>query len=69
MNKQINITEVEQKLAKVSNAIMTLLQSPNRSVQRADLWFKLQDLREKLNNSRINYYAAEQADSVLNSSK
>lgn len=38
----------EQHLAKVKRVIMAVLSSPNRSTERATLWFKLQDLREKL---------------------
>lgn len=43
----------EQHLAKVNRVIMAVLNSPNRNTQRAALWFKLQDLREKL-QARIN---------------
>lgn len=40
----------EQKLSKVLRVISSLLNSPNRSTERAGLWFTLHNIRQMLEN-------------------
>ena len=39
---------------RVSKVITAVLHSPNRSVQRAALWMRLQDLRNKLITTNVD---------------
>jgi hypothetical protein len=48
-----NLRKMEPTPQRVSKVITAVLHSPNRSVQRAALWMRLQDLRNKLITTNV----------------